>query len=118
MAADILRTAEGFEKCSQNRVRVGYLSLESDMSSLLENESRSIILHNQALPKFCTHERSWSRGHGDKMYAHGDVFFFVFFFFSSFLRFDPAFFPLFSLFPSLSFAFYCAFCMLGHLSRA
>ena len=43
--------------------------------SLLENKSRYvIILHNQALPKFYIHERSWHRDHGGKMYAHGYVF--------------------------------------------
>ena len=49
--------------------------------SLLENESRYIILYNHALPIFYTHERSWHRDHGGKMYAHGDFFFFFFFFF-------------------------------------
>ena len=44
--------------------------------SLLENESRYVILHNQALPNFYTPESSWRRGHGGKMYAHGDFFFF------------------------------------------
>ena len=43
--------------------------------------------------------------------CHGDVVFF--------LRFDPAFYSHFLLsFPPLSFAFSCAFCMLGHLSHA
>ena len=46
------------------------------------------------------------------MYAHGDVFVF-------FLRFDPAFFTPFPLsFSPFSFAFSCAFRMLGHLSHA
>ena len=85
--------------------------------SLIENESRCVILYNQALPNFQTYERSWRRGHGGKIYAHGDVFFFFFFFFFFFLLFDPVFFPPFSL-PPFSFALSCAFGMLGHLSRA
>ena len=72
---------------------------------LLENESRYVILHNQALPNF-SHSR---RGHGGKTYSHGERRFFV--------RFDPAFFPSFPLsFPPFPFAFSYAFCMLGHLS--
>ena len=58
-------------------------------NSLLENESRYVILHSQALPKFYTHERSWSRGHGRKMYAHGDAFFFLLFFWWYFFLFFP-----------------------------
>ena len=97
----ILRTAEGFENCSKNGGRVGYLPQQLIKNSLLENESRCIVLYNEALPKFYTHERSWCRGQGGKMYAHGDFFFFFFFFF---LRFDPHFPPFslsLSLFPSL-----------------
>ena len=45
-------------------------------------KSRYVILYNQALPIFYTHERSWCMGHGGKMYAHGDVFFFVVIFFA------------------------------------
>ena len=101
--AYILRMAEGFEKCSQNRGRVGYLPLEQLIKrSLLENESRYIILYNQALPKFYTRERSWRRGHSGKMYAHGDVFFVLFCFF----LFNP---HLFLLFLSLSSHFFCLF---------
>ena len=98
----IIITAEGFEKCSQNEGWVGYLPLESNISiwsnivSLKTKVNMLFFTHNQALPKFCTHERSWRRGYGGKMYAHGDFFF----------RFDPAFFLLFiSLFPSLFFCF-------------
>ena len=59
--------------------------------SLLEIESRYVFLYNQALPNFYTHERSWRRGHDGKIYVHGDVLLLFF------LRFDPAFFPPFSL---------------------
>ena len=80
--------------------------------SLLENETRYVILHNQALPKFYTRESSWRRGHGGKMYVH-DVFF-VFFFFSLIPIFPP-----FSLsFLPFLLHFSCAFRMLGYLSRA
>ena len=105
-------TAECFEKCSQNGGRVGYLTLELIKYSLLENESRHVILNNQALPKFYTHEKSWHRGHGGKMYG---VFFLLLFFLFFFI---PNFFLLSLFFPTFSFAFYCAFRMLGHFSRA
>ena len=69
-----------------------------------------VVLHNQALPKFCTH-----KGHGAGVKVgkgmHMEMFLWVF------LWFYPTFFPPFSLsFPPFSFAFSCAFCMLGHLS--
>ena len=70
--------------------------------SLLENESRFIILYNQALPIFYTHKRSWRRGHSRKMYAHGDVFFFFF-------DFIPHFFLL-----SLSFSPFCLFLRISY----
>ena len=47
------------------------------------------------------------------MYAHGDDFFL----FVCFLRFNPSFFTFFSFFPPFSFAFSCAFGMLGPLSQ-
>ena len=75
--------------------------------SLLENESRYVVHHNQALPKFCSHERSWRRGHGGKIYAHGDCFYFFFFFFFFFFLYFCDLIPLFSsflsLFPSILF---------------
>ena len=99
---DILRMAKGFEKCSQNEGK------QLIKYSLLENESRYVILHNQALQIFYTHERLWCRGHSGKMY--GDVSLFFFFLFC-FLQFDPAFFPPFSLF--LSF-FFCLFLRISY----
>ena len=47
----------------------------TDKNSLLVNESRNVILFNQELPKFYTHEKSWRQGHGGKMYAHRDCFY-------------------------------------------
>ena len=103
------------KKCSQNGGRVWYWSLELIKNSLLENKSkcRYVILYNQALSKFYTHKSSWLRGHGGKMYAHGDVFLFMFFVIWSRI------FSSFSLsFPPFSFAFSCIFCMPDHLSCA
>ena len=85
-------------------------------NSLFEKESRYVVLHNLALSKFYTHERSWRRGHGGKMYAHGDVFFFFFFFFFFcffFAIWSRIFAPLCLSFPPFRFAFSWAFRMLG-----
>ena len=114
VALYIPRTVEGFEKCCQIWVggiftfgtdnKIAYLKTKVDMLFFT-------IKHCQ---NFYTHQRSRRRSHSGKMYAHGDVFCFV-----SFWRFDPHFFSPFSIFFRLfSFAFYCAFRMLGHLSRA
>ena len=68
---DILKTAEGFEKCSQNEGRVVFISgiqqKQLIKHSLLENENRYVILYNQELPNFYTQERSWRRGHNGKI---------------------------------------------------
>ena len=90
----ILRTAESFGNCSQNAGRVGYLLLESKhliKNRLLENESRYVIHYNQALQNFYTHERSWRRVTLGKC-MRMEIF-----------RFDPLFFPPFSLSLSLPF---------------
>ena len=117
---DILSRAEGFEKCSQNEVRVGYLSLESNIS----NWSNTAYLKTKVdmlffTIKHCnfffffffyTRDRSWRRGYGGKMYAHGYFFFFFFFFF--FAIWSPIFSFFLSLFPSLFF------CLFLHISYA
>ena len=61
---------------SQNKEFTYLLTYLLIKHSILEIESRYVILYNKALQFFYTHERSWLRGHGRKMYAHGDVFFF------------------------------------------
>ena len=53
----MLKTAEGFETCSQNEGRVwiftsGIQNKQLIKHSLLENESRYVVIYNQALPKF------------------------------------------------------------------
>ena len=109
---DILRTAEDFEKCSQNGNRVRYLPLESIISN------RSIIAYLKTKVdmlfftiKHCQNVRD--HGAGVNMGKCMRMMFFFFF------RFDPALFPLLSLsFPTFPFAFSCAFRMLGHLNLA
>ena len=94
----ILRAAAGFEKCSQNGVRIGYSPLESNISNwsnvaYLKTKADSyVILHNQALSKFYARERSWRRGHGRKTFlSHSSLLFCL---------------------------LVCSFRMLGHLRRA
>ena len=107
------------KNAAKNEGRVGYITSgiqhrQLIKHSLLENENRLCYSTQSSTANFYPHERSWRRGNGGKMYAHGSVFF-LFFFFAIWSHI----FPLFFLsFPPFSFAFFCAFHMLGHLSRA
>ena len=117
----ILRTAKGLEKCSQNEGRVGYLPLESNINNWSNTAylktKIDMLFFTIKHCKFFTLTKVMAQGSRWENVCAWRFFFFFFFFF--FLRFDPALFTPFSLsFPSFSFAFSCAFRMLGHLSRA
>ena len=109
----IFRTAEGFEKCSQNKGRAGYLPLESNIS----NWSNAAYLKTKVHMLLFTIKHcqffTLTKGHGAGVTVGKCMRMEIFFF----LRSDPVFFPPFSLsFSPFSFTFSCAFPMLGHLS--
>ena len=87
-------SAISIERPSQGRV--GYLPLESIKNSSLENESRFVILHHQAWPKFILHSLM---PQGSRF---GKCMSMEFFLLLLFLRFDPQIFLLFSLSLSLT----------------
>ena len=119
----ILRVAEGFEKCSQNEDRVGYLPLESNTS----NSSNTAYLKTKVDMLFFTIKHcqcfTLTKGHG-AVVTVGSMrmamfLFCLFLFFVVVLRFDPTLFPPFSLsISTFSFAFSCVFHKMGNFSRA
>ena len=112
----ILRTAEGFEKCSQNGDRVGYIPLEYNIS----NWSKVAYLKTKVDMSFFTIKHcqnfTFARGHGAGVTMEKCIRMELCFFLC--VCFNPLFISsFFSLFPPFSFAFSCAFRLLDHLSR-
>ena len=103
------------KNAAKNEGRVGYITSgiqhrQLIKHSLLENENRLCYSTQSSTANFYPHERSWRRGNGGKMYAHGSVFF-CFFFLFFFCDLIPHFPSFLSLFPSL---FFCLFLRISY----